>query len=170
MALTKENDPEEMEGAEHPHNENAGSDPHRDCSDETGEVADPVIVEDIEPGIYYGISNENYHAGPGVSKSQLDDIADTPALYLWRKNAPVDTTKTKTLDLGTAFHCRVLEPEEFSNRFIVAPEFNRRTNAGKEEEKLSWLRQILEWQRDMSDNREFLSLIKGDLDLFAEDV
>ncbi|HAG6045651.1 TPA: exodeoxyribonuclease VIII [Escherichia coli] len=131
----KEKDPEEMEGAEHPHNENAGSDPHRDCSDETGEVADPVIVEDIEPGIYYGISNENYHAGPGVSKSQLDDIADTPALYLWRKNAPMDTTKTKTLDLGTAFHCRVLEPEEFSNRFIVAPEFNRRTNAGKEEEK-----------------------------------
>ncbi|EEU9789473.1 exodeoxyribonuclease VIII [Escherichia coli] len=131
----KEKDPEEMEGAEHPHNENAGSDPHRDCSDETGEVADPVIVEDIEPGIYYGISNENYHAGPGVSKSQLDDIADTPALYLWRKNAPVDTTKTKTLDLGTAFHCRVLEPEELSNRFIVAPEFNRRTNAGKEEEK-----------------------------------
>ncbi|MCS1366640.1 exodeoxyribonuclease VIII [Escherichia coli] len=131
----KENDPEEMEGAEHPHNENAGSDPHRNCSDETGEVADPVIVEDIEPGIYYGISNENYHAGPGVSKSQLDDIADTPALYLWRKNAPVDTTKTKTLDLGTAFHCRVLEPEEFSNRFIVAPEFNRRTNSGKEEEK-----------------------------------
>ncbi|EFN8903469.1 exodeoxyribonuclease VIII [Escherichia coli] len=104
----KENDPEEMEGAEHPHNENAGSDPHRDCSDETGEVADPVIVEDIEPGIYYGISNENYHAGPGISKSQLDDIADTPALYLWRKNAPVDTTKTKTLDLGTAFHCRVI--------------------------------------------------------------
>ena len=131
----KEKDPEEMEGAEHPHNENAGSDPHRDCSDETGEVADTVIVEDIEPGIYYGISNENYHAGPGISKSQLDDIADTPALYLWRKNAPVDTTKTKTLDLGTAFHCRVLEPEEFSNRFIVAPEFNRRTNAGKEEEK-----------------------------------
>ena len=40
----------------------------------------------------------------------------------------------------------------------------------QEEDKLSWLRQILEWQRDMSDNREFLSLLKGDLDLFAEDV
>ena len=119
----KENDPEEMEGAEHPHNENAGSDPHRDCSDETGEVADPVIVEDIEPGIYYGISNENYHAGPGISKSQLDDIADTPALYLWRKNAPVDTTKTKTLDLGTAFHCRVLEPEGSLLRFAYQSGF-----------------------------------------------
>ncbi|EGZ0339100.1 TPA: exodeoxyribonuclease VIII [Escherichia coli] len=30
---------EEMEGAEHPHKENAGSVPHRDCSDETGEAA-----------------------------------------------------------------------------------------------------------------------------------
>lgn len=51
----------------------------------------------------------------------------------------------------------------------------KESSAGKsakaqEEEKLSWLRQILEWQRDMSDNREFLSLLKGDLDLFAEDV
>ncbi|EPZ2213807.1 RecE family exodeoxyribonuclease, partial [Escherichia coli] len=35
----QENDPEEMEGAEHSHKENAGSDPHRDCSDETGEAA-----------------------------------------------------------------------------------------------------------------------------------
>ena len=39
-----------------------------------------------------------------------------------------------------------------------------------EEEKLSWLRQILEWQRDMSDNREFMGLLKSDLDLFAESV
>ena len=40
----------------------------------------------------------------------------------------------------------------------------------QEEEKLSWLRQILEWQRDMSDNKEFLSLLKSDLDLFNENV
>ena len=49
-------------------------------------------------------------------------------------------------------------------------ENNNTKGLNKEEEKLSWLRQILEWQRDMSDNREFLNLIKGDLDLFAEDV
>ncbi|HCJ5051698.1 TPA: PD-(D/E)XK nuclease-like domain-containing protein, partial [Salmonella enterica] len=109
--------------------------------DEAGEAADPVengnftVPDDIQPGIYYDIPNEAYHAGPGVSKSQLDDIADTPAIYLWRKNAPVDTEKTKSLDTGTAFHCRVLEPEEFSKRFIIAQEFNRRTSAGKEEEK-----------------------------------
>ena len=41
---------------------------------------------------------------------------------------------------------------------------------GGEEEKLSWLRQILEWQRDMSDNKEFMSLLKSDLDLFSDTV
>ncbi|MDY2700258.1 MAG: bifunctional (p)ppGpp synthetase/guanosine-3',5'-bis(diphosphate) 3'-pyrophosphohydrolase [Lachnospiraceae bacterium] len=39
-----------------------------------------------------------------------------------------------------------------------------------EEEKLSWLRQILEWQRDMSDNKEFMKLLKSDLDLFSDSV
>lgn len=41
---------------------------------------------------------------------------------------------------------------------------------GQEEEKLSWLRQILEWQRDMSDNKEFMNLLKNDLDLFSDSV
>ncbi len=41
---------------------------------------------------------------------------------------------------------------------------------GGEEEKLSWLRQILEWQRDTSDNKEFMKLLKSDLDLFADNV
>ena len=42
--------------------------------------------------------------------------------------------------------------------------------AAQEEEKLVWLRQILEWQRDMSDNREFMKLLKNDLDLFSDNV
>ncbi len=40
----------------------------------------------------------------------------------------------------------------------------------KEDEKMNWLQQILDWQRDMSDNREFLSLIKSDLNLFSDNV
>ncbi len=44
------------------------------------------------------------------------------------------------------------------------------TTKDKEEEKLSWLRQILEWQRDTEDNKEFMSTVKTDLDLFAEQV
>ena len=42
--------------------------------------------------------------------------------------------------------------------------------AAQEEEKLVWLRQILEWQQDMSANREFLNLLKNDLDLFSDNV
>ena len=39
-----------------------------------------------------------------------------------------------------------------------------------EEAKLTWLRRILEWQQDTSDNKEFMSILKGDLNLFAADV
>ena len=42
--------------------------------------------------------------------------------------------------------------------------------AGDEAAKLSWLRQILEWQRDADDSKEFLSMVKGDLDLFSDSV
>lgn len=48
-----------------------------------------------------------------------------------------------------------------------------KTDGGEEtteDAKLSWLRQILEWQRDMSDNREFMDTIKTDLDAFSENV
>jgi GTP pyrophosphokinase len=43
-------------------------------------------------------------------------------------------------------------------------------SANAEEEKLTWLRQVLEWQRDLSDNKEFLSLLKNDFDLFSDSV
>ena len=39
-----------------------------------------------------------------------------------------------------------------------------------EQEKLTWLRQILEWQQSMSDNKEFMQLLKSDLDLFSDSV
>lgn len=45
-----------------------------------------------------------------------------------------------------------------------------KSTGNQEEEKLTWLRQILEWQQDMSDNREFMSLLKSDLDLFGDTV
>ncbi len=47
---------------------------------------------------------------------------------------------------------------------------NGRKADNSEEEKLTWLRHVLEWQRDTSDNREFLNLLKSDLDLFSDSV
>ena len=46
----------------------------------------------------------------------------------------------------------------------------KKIDSNQEEEKLNWLRQILEWQQDMSDNREFMTLLKSDLNLFNENV
>ena len=45
-----------------------------------------------------------------------------------------------------------------------------KTTLGDEEAKMAWLRQILEWQKDVSDNKEFAGLVKNDLDLFSETV
>ncbi len=39
-----------------------------------------------------------------------------------------------------------------------------------EEAKLVWLRQILEWQKELSDNSEFLNAIKSDLDIYKDQV
>ncbi|MBR1673724.1 MAG: bifunctional (p)ppGpp synthetase/guanosine-3',5'-bis(diphosphate) 3'-pyrophosphohydrolase [Eubacterium sp.] len=44
------------------------------------------------------------------------------------------------------------------------------TNVNKEEEKLNWLRKILEWQNDTADNREFMNVVKTDLDIFQDQV
>ena len=44
------------------------------------------------------------------------------------------------------------------------------TSNANEEAKLSWLRQMLEWQTEMSDNKEFLSSIKSDLNLFSDNI
>ncbi len=64
----------------------------------------------------------------------------------------------KTAEYGIAAHWKYKEASD-----------GKKISTG-EEEKLSWLRQILEWQRDTSDNKEFMKLLKSDLDLFADNV
>lgn len=68
----------------------------------------------------------------------------------------------RTAEYGIAAHWKY---KETSNNGGAAVQ-----TTASEEEKLSWLRQILEWQRDMSDNKEFMSLLKSDLDLFSDTV
>ena len=64
----------------------------------------------------------------------------------------------RTAEYGIAAHWKYKE------------ESDGKSSSMQEEEKLSWLRQILEWQQDTSDNREFLSILKSDLNLFSDTV
>ena len=64
----------------------------------------------------------------------------------------------KTAEYGIAAHWKYKEAAE------------GKKIENQEEAKLSWLRQILEWQKDMSDNKEFMNLLKSDLDLFSDNV
>lgn len=66
----------------------------------------------------------------------------------------------RTAEYGIAAHWKY---KETNNNTVTATTVT-------EEEKLSWLRQILEWQQEMSDNKEFMSLLKSDLDLFSDTV
>ncbi len=63
----------------------------------------------------------------------------------------------RTAEYGIAAHWKYKEGAD-----------GKQNGSRSEEEKLSWLRQVLDWQ--MSDNREFMSLLKSDFDLFAESV
>lgn len=94
----------------------------------------PAVVsanEKQKTGIFYGMSNEEYHSGPGISKSGLDYIATNPSNYIWQRSAPVDADKLDAMDMGSALHCMLLEPDEFSSRFVTAPDADMRTNSGK---------------------------------------
>ena len=64
----------------------------------------------------------------------------------------------RTAEYGIAAHWKYKENMQGS------------TGEEKEEAKLAWLRQILEWQQETDDNKEFMSGIKTDLNLFNEQV
>lgn len=64
----------------------------------------------------------------------------------------------RTAEYGIAAHWKYKEAQ------------NGIHTSANEEQKLTWLREILDWQREMSDNKEFLNSLKNDLDLFNDSV
>ena len=90
-------------------------------------------TEAVTPGYYRDLSNEAYHKGPGISKSQLDLIHKSPALFQWSKAAPEDDAKKSALNIGDAVHAILLEPHRFGDEYVIAPECDKRTKAGKQQ-------------------------------------
>ena len=129
-----------------------------------------IIVESVKDCYAaLGVIHEMYTPIPGRFKDYI--AMPKPNMY-----QSLHTTLMSSVGQPFEIQIRTEEMHKTAEYGIDAHWKYKESNDAKksveaqEEEKLSWLRQILEWQRDMSDNREFLNLIKGDLDLFAEDV
>ena len=77
------------------------------------------------------ISNADYHADPAVSASHLKKVMQSPYHYWSAYLNPdrVAMVPTAAMRLGSLTHCAVLEPDELTKRYQLAPD--RRTNAGK---------------------------------------
>jgi len=80
------------------------------------------------------MDNATYHAHPAVSKSHLDQIARSPLHYWARYLDPKREVPepTPAMRLGTAVHTLTLEADTWEQRYVVAPQVDRRTKAGKE--------------------------------------
>lgn len=128
-----------------------------------------IIVEDVAACyLALGTAHEIYKPIPGRFKDYI--AMPKPNMY-----QSLHTTLIS--DTGQPFEVqiRTFEMHKTAEFGIAAhwkyKESGRGTSAqGSEDAKMNWLRQILEWQKDTSDNAEFLKVIKSDLDLFSDSV
>ena len=115
-----------------------------------------------------GVIHEMYKPIPGRFK----DYIAMPKANMYQS---LHTTVIGSSGQPFEIQIRTVEMHKAAEFGIAAHWKYKEASDGKkveaqEEEKLAWLRQILEWQRDMSDNREFMNLLKSDLDLFSDSV
>lgn len=128
-----------------------------------------IIVEDVKDCYAaLGVIHEMYKPIPGRFKDYI--AMPKPNMY-----QSLHTTLIGPDGQPFEIQIRTYEMHRTSEYGIAAHwKYKEASNGNnvenQEEEKLSWLRQILEWQKDMSDNREFMSLLKSDLDLFSDTV
>ena len=130
-----------------------------------------IIVDSIKDCYAaLGIMHEKYKPIPGRFK----DYIAMPKQNMYQS---LHTTLIGPSGMPFEIQIRTYEMHRTAEYGIAAHWKYKEANNGNatnatvtEEEKLSWLRQILEWQQDMSDNREFMSLLKSDLDLFSDTV
>ncbi len=127
-----------------------------------------IIVKDLRDCYAsLGVIHEKYTPVPGRFKDYI--AMPKPNMYQSLHTTVID-------DDGRPFEVQIRTEEMHrTNEYGIAAHWKyKESGSGStvtgEEQKLSWLRQILEWQQDMSDNKEFLSLLKNDLNLFSDTV
>ncbi len=77
-----------------------------------------------KPGIYFGMPDTEYHADPSLSASGIKKLITDPEEFYdtWAMNPnPAPRENKDCLSRGTLWHCRILEPELFDQKYILAP-------------------------------------------------
>jgi hypothetical protein len=95
---------------------------------------DIQTITRYEDGVYT-ISNEQYHASMGISRSKLM-LLDKSPYHFWYETLSGMAEKreaTEAMNVGSAFHTLLLEPAKFNDEFAIAPSVDRRTKQGKED-------------------------------------
>jgi hypothetical protein len=88
-----------------------------------------------QPGIY-DISNEEYHASVGISRSAISEFMNSP-LHYWDRYVNADKPKfkkSKSFEVGTAVHNYLLENEKFNDTYIILPKFSGKGMKAREAE------------------------------------
>jgi len=83
----------------------------------------------------HNISNEEYHASSAISRSKLMLLDKSPYHFWYEMYSGLAEKKdpTPAMNIGSAFHTLLLEPDLFAKEFAVSPKIDRRTTKGKEE-------------------------------------
>ncbi len=116
-----------------------------------------------------GLMHELYKPIPGRFKDYI--AMPKPNMYQSLHTTVIGTDGTPfEIQIRTAEMHRVAEYGIAAHWKYKEASNGHSVSGNQEEKKLTWLRQILEWQQDSSDNKEFMSLLKSDLDLFSESV
>ena len=114
-----------------------------------------------------GVIHERYTPIPGRFKDYI--AMPKPNMY-----QSLHTTLIGPNGVPFEIQIRTWEMHRISEYGIAAHWKYKESGEGAtvkgEEEKISWLRDILDWQKDMDDNKEFVNLLKNDLDLFSDTV
>lgn len=64
-----------------------------------------------------------------LSHSSFNEFCKSPQHFISHKLR--ERKQTDAMKFGAMVHCMILEPDEFNNRFDIAPECDRRTKVGK---------------------------------------
>jgi hypothetical protein len=76
------------------------------------------------------INKSEYDNLDAINYSGLKHFMISPAHYFhWKNNK--EESDNPAFAIGNAVHCLALEPSEFTSKFVVAPDVDRRTKEGK---------------------------------------